>query len=48
MKITFTFAFVLLCGLAFCEERAEFEDDTADVEDPKGHCKSKALTVNSI
>ena len=48
MKITFIFAFALLCGLAFCEERAEFEDETADVADPKRHCKSKAHTVNGI
>lgn len=48
MKIAFIFAFVLLCGLAFCEERAEFEDEIADVADPKGHCKSSAHTVNSF
>ena len=48
MKIAFIFAFVLLCGLAFCEERVEFDDEPADVADPKGYCKSKAHTLNSI
>lgn len=48
MKIAFIFAFVLLCGLAFCKERAEFEDEIADVADPKGHCKSNAHTFICI
>ena len=47
MKIAFIFAFVLLCGLAFCEERVEIDDEPADVADPKGYCKSKAHTLNS-
>lgn len=36
MKIAVIFAFVLVCGLAYCEEDStNFEDEKAELEDPK-------------
>ena len=49
MKIIFIFGFILVCGLAFCEqEDDEFLDELSDFEDPKrkSPCKSKTFIRN--
>ena len=47
MKVAVIFAFVLVCGLAYCEENNNnFEDETAELEDPKilrPSCKLKYI-----
>ena len=47
MKIAFIFAFVLVCGLAFCREESNDREDKTVVADPYRHCKSTTRTNNS-